>query len=900
MKPIRLEMSAFGPYRDKTVIEFEKLGRDGIFLITGATGAGKTTIFDAISYALYGESSGGEERRGVNSFRSQFAGPEDETYVSLAFEHQGKIYTIRRSPAYIREGLKDGEAKKHGATLRMTCEGDTKVLTKQKDVSEAVERLVGLTRDQFAQTVMIPQNDFMQILNAKSAERARLLQKIFRTERFDRLSARLKNESSRATDSLKELQSNINLLQGRMVLSKVEEDTKEHLSHGFASRSWKEVLDTLEGVEKKQQEEIDALDGKEDTLEKAQNEAQQLLGRSKQINLDLASLEENRAELKRRLDSKEKVEALKRVLEADGRALKVWPLIASHDQAESIRKKEREELEKAKLALPVAGQRLAAAREQEAKAKQQKEQAEAAAKNAEAYKDGPELLRKYEADRKNLEKAQKELAEAAARRKAAVGHALEVQDAFVLGQAGYLASLLQEGEPCPVCGSIHHPHPAEGKETVNKEGVEKAQKERDKAEQDYRSASVTAVSLRTSEETSLSRLTKMGLKPGLSPEKLERRYAEVIGEAEKKGRQWEQALSTVRKEEQALSRLTGQQGTLEKRLKEDDQRCRDTLEALQGGLAAQGFESETQAKEAHLSDDERARVKKAIEDYEQSVTRLESLVSTLEEKTRGQEKQDVKALEEKISALTGQRRAFQEQKASLSSALETNQWVRDQLSRYTKNYDKVSERAAMLKDLSDVAAGGVAGTDHITLEAFVQRHYFNAVIQAANRNLEQIFNGQYHLRCRSTIDDKRGKGGLNLEVYDTMTGGWRPVSSFSGGESFLASLSLALGLSDVVQSRSGGIRLDAMFIDEGFGNLDGEKLNEALDMLDSLNRADFTSSLASGALAPGGHNGLDQTEGRPHRVMVGIISHLPELENRIPKKLVITKDQSGAHVQEVL
>lgn len=872
MRPIRLVMSAFGPYRGEEVIDFAALAREGVFLIAGDTGAGKTTIFDAISFALYGEASGGKQRREAKSFRSDYADPARPTFVEFTFEDKGKVYTVKRAPEQERprkrKGSGEADTVVKGAEASLSEAAQGVLETRIDEVSRALLRILGLSRDQFAQTVMIAQGDFLHIINASSQERQKLFQKMFHTGRLEELEKKLRDmdmelrrkardlaaKRENVLDSLtfedrKEKETFLGLppLQQEGIL---EEKIREEIKEGKALRE--SIGEKEKEVAKAQKEEGEALVLNQDfdALVKTEKQLQEMALRAEEM-----------AKLKEEVLSARKAEEIR----SDYTAMKTAGDEVVQFRKEYIQIKSR--LQEVTSSLPGL---LKAKEEAE---KRQEEEVSLEREAALLEKALPKLsqVHRFKKDQERIAKEQQHAlraAEASGEKYAAMRHR------FYLSQAGFLAKDLVEGQPCPVCGSLTHPQKALlPEEAVSKEDLDKAEKDRADKEKKSQEIHESLAKVNTSLEAALKDLQEAGLSQEEEETAVQTRIRgkqkqkEDLKKAREKSRSaYDQALATKASLEEQ-----------EKAKKEQGIRRKETLEVLlktfeEKRLLA-GFATEESFTMALMAPQRLKEKETMLQTYGTQKEALLSSQKLLKEKLAGKERKDLNALKERHLSLSRERQSLMQQEKALDFSLSMRMSALKQLREMAKEKEQLDKEFGRVDEVYLVASGQVPGRSKISFEAYVQQYYFRRVVMAANERLKELTEGKYYLRVKEESRDNRSQAGLDLDVFDQGTGKWRDVSTLSGGESFLASLSMALGLSDTVQRSAGGIRLDAMFIDEGFGTLDETALSQAMALLSSL----------SG-------------EGKR---MIGVISHRQELKDRIDHQLVVTKDGEGSRISVV-
>lgn len=868
MKPLSLTMSAFGPYAGVTQLDFGKLGSEGVFLITGDTGAGKTTIFDAISFALYGEASGGAERRAARSFRSDYAAAEAETYVEFFFEHRGREYRIKRAPEYERRKLRGEGTTKQAAYAEFECAETGELITRIDAVNARVGELTGLSRSQFAQTVMIAQGDFLKILNAKSEDRKRLFQKLFDTEVFAGIQQRLKDMNGECAQAVER----INAL-SEAELARLKDDMDFARAKELRElRTDVRQMDKLPGLLEER------LRARRERLDAAMAAAAQGEQRAALLSAQLAEARHTNREL----DERDKLARELEKMNASGEATAAQEEKLTHARcaarlagAEALLKKWTAESAENAAQLSAAEQALKKGEAAQEEWAARRAAAEKELEGAESLKDGLRrmaeaipLLMNAAAGAAALE-AQREAAKLCleeSRRRDAEYTA--VKERFYASQAGLLAAELKEGQPCPVCGSTEHPAPAcPAYEPATKEQLERADGERRRAEARVHAAAAEAAKRQAELESAKGQLEALGFTGGESAQELEGECARTRAEIQRR----EAAAKRARAESEAalaaLSRAKAALENAEKRRADIEAALEAQQAEFAAGLSALGFAGAEEYERAKMPARDMDALDAQLRARRERLRSLTDRLEALTEKLAGAERAELEALEATAAAAQRASRAAGEAAAAMKSAAAADEEAIARIRELSARRAEAQRRWAVVKEVYDTVSGQVSRRVKISFETYVQQYYFKQVIAAANKRLTVLTDGMFVLRVKEEARNMRSQAGLDLDVLDRSTGLWRDVSTLSGGESFMASLALALGLADTVQSRSGGVRLDAMFIDEGFGTLDENSLRQAMELL---------TRLAGG------------------RRLVGVISHMAELKERIDKKIVVTKTAAGS------
>lgn len=921
MRPLNLTMSAFGPYAGETAVELSKLGDSGLYLITGDTGAGKTTIFDAVTFALYGEASGGDRK--PDMLRSKYADAETPTYVEMEFLSGGRRYTVRRNPDYARPKTKGEGTTVEKADAALTYP-DGRVVTKSKDVTKAVAELIGVDRGQFLQIAMIAQDDFRKLINADTESRGRIFRDLFRTGLYRDLQFSLKDEAAAARALYDRLKQSVMQYASGAVCA--EEDPlyprAAAMREAKAFVSPEEAAELLEELAEKDDAEVKRLSKELGEAEFALSEAEkqkaaaereaetrEQIAKVEQTVLEegpkLASLEKQYAGLASRAPEREALG--RRIAEAEAELPQYAELTRLRQEADGLfaeNERLRDEIAEANEKLAAFSAKtdeeraeLAALGEPEAEKVACEAEIERSAAAKEQLESLLERIRNHAEAGQSLSEKQASYHRAMDDYQAASETCRAMERDYLDGQAGVLASKLREGEPCPVCGSADHPAPAKKADTVPKETeLEAANALRDTTERLAHAESAEAGAAAAKEAALREEILSAAKSAGI-----EAPFDDIEAEAKavlKTKQENEPVLKTrFQKLEASCSRKKVISTEIPER-EEKQKKCAEgvaerekTAAANDSLLAAKGEQIQKLAAGLAFPSEEEARRQltawnaqktAAAEELENARLAKETLSRTLAEKKAasealkkqlsGEEPADPAALEEGIASLKEKKKSLADARDGAVARFHTNRGLGKSLRELCPRFHEAEGRCATLNALSGTANGMVSGKEKVTLETYVQTAYFDKVIARANIRLMQMTDGQYEL-ARAGAENLVSQSGLGLEVVDHYNGTRRSAASLSGGESFKASLSLALGLSDEVRSSSGGVRLDSMFVDEGFGSLDGNSLEQAVRTLCGITES-----------------------GR----IVGIISHVEELKDKIDRQVVVRKKRSGGSTVEIV
>lgn len=877
MKPIQLVLSAFGPYVERTVIDFSALGEEGLFLIAGDTGAGKTTIFDAISFALYGEASGGKEKRKSKSFHSDYVSDQTETYVELTFRHRGETWWIRRNLEYQRPAKKkkDGmeTTTRQAADAQMRNEDTGEEILRMDDVNRRVRELLGLTQDQFTQTVMIAQGDFLKILTASSDDRKKLFRDLFHTNLYVDLQSRLQEKNRACADEQKSLEQVILSAEGK-IDPEAEFAEREILLSYCGQIQHTDALCALLArlieQEKAAQEQARA------QKKEAADQIGALIAavtEGERVNRDFADWESKRARLAALTAGQGEIDAQRAALAAARRAQQLETDEALMRRTRRDMDAQRAALSEAQAALEQAEKALPEAETRMKEAESRGGEIHALLAQAKQMEDCLPVLGEVERLKAALDTQKRELqrlTEDSSRAQAAYTAA---QNSYYLSQAGLLARELKAGQPCPVCGSTAHPCPAQiTPETVTRQALEQAAKRREAAEKAQSDAATRLAANRAALDEREDRLRALKIEADETRQRLAARIDAAHQAAADRQREIDEARSAYQTLDKRKTAAQSAVDAAQKQLAALEKDLRAQTEAFEQKRAAHGFEDEASYRLAKRTNVEIERLDREIRNYDEQKRTLAAQSRELEDKLSGRQRTDLAALQNRrAAALDRQAKAENAEKAMVRK-LTLHESAEREIRQANAAIQKKRGKWQIIQELYTCCAGIAAGNPRakLTFEAYVQQYYFRFVVAAANKRLTRLTDGMFTLRVMREAANRVSQSGLDLEVLDRSTGQARDVSTLSGGESFLASLALALGLSDAVQSQSGQIRMDAMFIDEGFGSLDENALRSSIDVL------------------------LELADGKR---LIGIISHVQELEERIDKQIVVTKTPNGSTVR---
>lgn len=1017
MKPLKLTITAFGPYKDTEVIDFQELGEHRLFAISGKTGAGKTTIFDAICYALYGSGSG-EDRQDTALLRSGFAHDDIYTAVELMFEMHGRVYQIIRQPGHIKEKNKTITGKK--IELAEVKEGklDYSIVEKQQtlEVDKKLQEIIGLTKDQFSQIVMLPQGEFRKLLTSDSTNKEVILRKIFKTDRFGVMTKKLDAKRKEAESDLqraKQLKEHLlgqidgvlpqrssalftliadkteNLHQLKQALdeeiiyyTKCIEDEQLQYEEAYSlhqkeqeyyrlAKTLNEQFDEQANRQQRLQmllQEQDAYSAKEQEIVLAEQAErlvlleQQCIDLRAELNVKEQAFQQAQVkhqqteEQLQRAQEKYRVEEAKeperqQILQQELQLLASLPKCEAYENNVQQLQIAEQYVETAKMA--VADNLTLLEKEQE-QLQQFSQTMEGYEKQVEPYESYLEqlpklreqvaLVKQAEKYKSAVELAQQDVAASDIHYQESKKAFLLLQQRWLTSQASILAEQLKEGEPCPVCGSMTH----EKTHKEQLEVIELAQVEtlRVKASSDERmylekaallsstqqllqdtyqqleaqhikqedQAQLIATLHKTEQEIASLKvvhhqLADMRLKLKHQRDRIEqlrnkkmeleqylaehmKEWTRLQAVVEEQLKQMPANLPTLQQLKQQLTDVSKQKMDLQKTWQESQENlhvvkeetsnakltveiAKQSFEELQlkmnekrqqfsASMQEIGFDSYEEYAAAKRSASQLEALRKVCSDYALQVHTLKIQITEGAMYLQGKEKQDLVVMEAKVEQLrTAYEEAFKRLQQMNGFAQACQDFIK-KVEETARELQLLEQEAGRVKELYGLLNG--QNSKKLSFERYIQINYLDQITDAANIRLYHLSNGQFELRRSDRLEKHAKQSGLGLDVYDAYTDQLRDVKTLSGGEKFNASLSLALGMADVIQSFQGNIHIETMFIDEGFGSLDEESLNKAIDTLIAL-----------------------QDSGR----MIGVISHVPELKSAMPAVLHVEKTLNG-------
>ncbi len=939
MKPVKLVMSAFGSYAGQETIDFEAVTQ-GVFLVTGDTGAGKTTVFDAITYALFDQTSGGS--REGDMMRSQFAAPDTPTYVEFTFRYGASAYTVRRNPNYKRVSKrknKEGDytLAKESASVTLWMPDGKEFPGKIREINEKIVEILGVGAPQFTQIAMIAQGEFIKLLHASSKERKEIFARIFDTNVYAAIQIKLREQSKALYGKLEdnrklcahEIQG-ISYLPGSKYESRWEEaQSRLETDPENIQETLGLLLEELEGQEKelREQEQKNRKQAEETAwnLRQAKETNQLFLQaqkaeaaiRSRTEQLEQQKIQEKEESLQLGILRQQLEMQLPKLAEQIAAWRSLLPKYDALKERQSALSRAQKEQQELKAAVAQTKEKLSCVHTMIQK---NGEQMAALAEAAAQIPALAEATREFAAKQSLLEEMSETCRRLQSYEKKQVQEQAKVEKAlrlfqeksreyegknrsFIAEQAGLLAAGLEEGQPCPVCGSLEHPKKAQlSAHAVTEQQVEEAKQAREQADQGLAQSREHFLKAQERCEKERSLLRQDGTRmfgETFQPRQIPHALAECV----EQGRQASARLEEAQQKEKRFKQQQEKQETLQQEQAALEQQQEE--QAQRQYQASLAFETASQAKELlqqelpfpearelkqHLAkaekeksslENSKAKAEASVQKLSRAIAESQGILAeqqrnqkVLEKQLKGKEPAETDSLLEKSRLLEKEAKALEKEKLSLAAIKARDQQAKKQLAKLYQERELLKRQYGTVSNLDKTANGNLPQHIRLDFQTYVQRRYFHSIIAEANRRLVKINGNQFLLRCRDVEHlGRQGEAGLDLDVYDLVTDKVRDVKTLSGGESFLAALSMALGMADVIQNTAGRVHLDTMFIDEGFGSLDEEARDKAIGILNEL---------------------AGDTR------LVGIISHVAELKEQIDRKLVVKKGDRGSHAKWVM
>lgn len=1003
MMPISLTLSAFGPYPDTITIDFESFQEDGLFLITGPTGSGKTMIFDAMIFALYGKTSG--QIRQTDSLRCDHALNEIPTFVEFSFSLHQQNYTIKRNPKYYLEGKKT--PKQPSALLILP---DGKMVEGIKEVNQKMISLLGVDDQQFKQICMIAQGEFTKLIMASSDEREKVLRELFHSETYQKLEEKLKVH-------LKTYQDKYDLLLNKRkdLMQELQvEDHQEYLSKQtkLIASQQKEYDDLKKDLDQKKQQlqlyrlqnqrliQLKDLKQQFQDLKKQENDYQELnktvdtLKKAQETNyLYISYIKQQKKLQTLKLNQEDFLKQLKK-LEKDYQEKKVQADFLDYKQ--QTKEKLQNQIQETKQLinqiyqyqndyqnLQTLKQQYRMLDEEHKLFLKKKEKFEnGRQRDQERIQSEQQVQSKYELIKQQyvrlneqkvkvhqlsdyydqilkLNENKSDLQEEYTVVEKQVDHEKmqynQMEKLYFRKQAGIFALQLKEDQPCPICGSLHHPHPAQiEKEDITKEKLDQQAKKvkqqehrlqdilqkillsNQKKEMLVKQTKQLSSELNIQEEISkeifikeLDHLSKdekrmkkeylelqdelkyiqklkksvalslkdmstyesKELKQAQSLENIQVQIHQLSGKLNDSLRQYE--IGEVNKNYQQVQKEYRQLSLEIETIQQDYEKVKNKYLEIKTKISSlnqqiiqeQEIYDELDNKyhtalDAFINEEEFLNLKtqinqisileKKYQDYLISLKSLNEQIISLENEVKDSTYVDLSSLSETIKEVNQQLREKNDDLEKLKIDYSLKEKMIKDIQKINQQLEKDEDTYQRYLDLYNLASG--KNNARVSIERYVLATYFENMLIYANVIMKQLSQGRYQLLRKDDAGKGRSQQGLELDVFDQESGNIRSIKTLSGGESFKAALSLALGLSRMVQDYAGGIELNTLFIDEGFGSLDSQSLDQAMNCLMELHH---------------------------ENKLIGIISHVSDLKDRIERQLVVERKQKQSVIQMI-
>ena len=850
MRLKKLTLQAFGPFKDKIVIDFEKEKIDrGLLLISGDTGAGKTTIFDAICYALYGQTSA--ESRTANSLRSDWASPSMDTFVDLEFYYKNKLYEIRRSPEYNRK-KKNGEGEtKQAPVAEINLDG--RIITKVTDVTKEIEKLIGLDYKQFRQVAMLSQGEFTKFLLASSEEKTNIFRKIFGTEFYDLLQNKLKSNRLIKEEEIKSVKDKID----------TEKKNIEPIINVFGLNH-EETITTLESKIKEDNNNVLLTKELRDKKNEEKTKLSTELSNLNKLNNDIITYQNAKDNLKKLIISNPNIKEEKEKYDYNVKVVSyISNLLDALDKdSKSLENKKTKEIKNLKDLEHT---------QNEFKEKEKEfNKLDTYSKDVDKInKEIQELLNKnkdydnYLIKINELENAKKEYKKMCEQYDEENSIYENIKRSYYLNISSLLADTLVDGKECPVCGSKIHPKKALAlDQKYTKEDLEQAENRLKNTDSLRRRVEATIEQVnKLIKDYNISENIDVSLEKNKIVELLDKKKKEkedLDNEFKKLSYEKQKLSSQIKSYEDNIIIFSDDIKLLEENIKNNNLKLNNLYK-----------ENNTNYEEyiiKKLDKYELSELKLKIEYFDNSKKEAESTIKLLDD-VKDKKIVDVKEKEKQLTIINDEYKELDDMYTILNSRLEKLKSSTINIKKYLEESKMIQSEYDIIRVLSDTANGSLTGKQRITFENYVQSYFMKSVLVEANKRLYKMTDGRYELKRKESQIKLNSKTGLDFSIFDSYTGKERDVTSLSGGEKFISSLALALGLSDSISNNKGGIKIDSLFIDEGFGSLDSESLNQALNILSDL-------------------SGNDK--------LVGVISHVSELMSRIDNKILVNKTNFGS------
>ncbi len=854
MKLIELDMIGFGPFAKRTKIDFQPFQAAPILLIHGTTGAGKTSVLDAITYAFYGRASGMDGRT-PDTLRSHLIEETEETEVQLIFELDNQRYRVGRSPEYRRRKKRgDGWVMESAKAVFEVWESDHWVpkVTRTQGVNQAVEEKLGFSYEQFTQVLILPQGKFRQMLIADSTQRRDIFRQLFRTGEMEWIQWRLREDTAKMRKEIETRKIRLEELFGQIQSSKTD----------IAAEGEMDSLELIREHVEKQRHHLNELEEElvreRDTL-KGSRALRDLAIQAEHVRKELENWEKQQGIL---LEKREEIEALTVVRDRGEMALE----IQKNKEALTREKMRKKEVEIRLQAIQLEFEEIRENRKSLLTQNVIQQSIEDVQRKLRARLEREGLEERFAKNQKKsrtlrekIEESKEKMVVHERRKNEADKNLNLVLETMKQEKAYHLAKDLEADQPCPVCGSLHHPNVAKP------QTIDPAEEAR--AQRSVRESELALDRIKEEYHALIEQIAKcQGQEEGIQIQLdgLEDSGSHSVAELEAEEQLGQQKMKMVRIMDEKWARIKGQVEAIEIQQKELTEEVMRLQQAWDEALKESGFATVAAYEEAEQSYGALQKMNRKLQQYQLDLAEANRKVALLLEEVKTKFSQPISVVEQE--AIVEEWTQVVEEKTRIltekMARWKDEQQILARLETASSELEQIETEFGSLAWMSDVASGRNAkGMD---FEQYVLRRYLQEVLLVANQRLQVLTDGRFELHMQQERRDKRKRFGLDLDVFDFYTGDRRPVGSLSGGESFKASLALALALSDVVRAFSGGIELETLFIDEGFGTLDPASLDQAVDVLVDL---------------------------KQQNRLVGIISHVPELKERIDNRIEVVKNK---------
>ncbi len=1017
MRPLKLKVSAFGPFGGEVNIDFSKFGLNNIVLISGDTGSGKTTIFDAITYALFARTSGGV--READMLRSDFANKDVLSFVELDFEYRNEVYKIKRLPRQLRP-KKRGEGFTERAPEVYLYKGDKLLSSSNREADKKIEDVLGINYDQYKQIAMIAQGDFIKLIHSDTDTRSKIFRKLFNTKLYERLEYALKDKKRSLYNEYNNNKQKID----EVYIGIKKRDGSDLCLDGLTIR---DNINIVEKYNSYLDSTVDKLRAHYNSFDDKKSKLTTKLVLAKGLNEDIIELNKVKEKLGELRSKESYYKELNEKLDLSDKSRVCYEIFIKREQLVKVCEEYRIELDleektledldlkleeinskllnaeaegklvpELRLKIKLLEDEKIAIKETQSKNKELEEcerklkslTSSLDTKNTELKKLSEELnaisetlikekdilkkeahlsdfYKKIESDKekldviKNEENSKKQLIEKRTKLKCELKQATidlcSSKESYILALKGFLNSSayhlsksLKSGEECPVCGSRDHPNP------YRHTGEEVSESDFNDTKEKYDNLSESVLRIKSDIDSNnkdakrinelIKRLTSELVfddivkakgeydKEFTSYRELEANYnnsvkkieelADIITKAKEEVLDYEKDILKVEGDIKRLTidldKLSSRCGNnsleeIDKYIVENSSKIKMTLENIEkfktDSKEVRGSRDDISARVIALTTTIKSSEKRVdeftleldamlkeyslksnyfeniidgiayksyredLEKYREDYIKTKERFDTLDSKVEGKELIDVESIEREIESESSKLSKVKVLLDDANHLLKQNSNSLNRLKELEKRFEKIEVDYKIYEDLSDVVSGQLTGKDRLSLERYVQQIYFDDIIERANKRFISMTDSRYELLRKVGGYKGTKQIGLDLDVLDNYTNVVRDVKTLSGGESFKAALSLALGLSDIIKEYSGGVKIDTMFIDEGFGTLDEESLDRAINILSDLSEND---------------------------ILIGIISHVRELRNRIDKKIIVDKSASGSTISTII